>query len=118
MATSLFHITLQTGHRRSTPRHEVGSEVLEILAPLLKRALEGQHVGVPQLPGYTWSGASVGRCCVVTLWAQTSTTLGTPAARASGPGRVSRQLREHLQIGGWTRTNQVVEQTEIERIRI
>jgi len=66
----LLHVTLKTGHERISPRSEVGAGVIETLAPLLARAIDGEHVGLRQVPGYTWTAADAGRCCTFTLWAQ------------------------------------------------
>jgi hypothetical protein len=69
---TLQHVTLATGHMHSSPRAEVGSELIATLRPVLESALRGQLTPVPASPGYTLSGAAMGRCCAVTLWVQAS----------------------------------------------
>lgn len=70
MTRDLAHVTLQTGHSRISPRSEVQEGVVESLEPLLARALAGEHVGIPEVPGYTWVATEYGHCCLLTLWAQ------------------------------------------------
>lgn len=35
--STIAHLTLDTGHLRNSPSHEVGSEVIEALAPIVQR---------------------------------------------------------------------------------
>lgn len=41
------HLTLDTGHQRDSHRHEVADHVVELLRPLLDRAVAGERVPVP-----------------------------------------------------------------------
>lgn len=43
----LHHLTLTTGHVRRSPRSEVADDVVEMLRPLLARAVDGDTVAVP-----------------------------------------------------------------------
>lgn len=66
----LHHVTLATGHVTRSPRSGVWDETIAALTPLLTRALRGEHVAIPHLPGYTITGGVHGRCCAITLAAQ------------------------------------------------
>lgn len=70
----VLHVTLQTGHTRKSPRSEVADEVVEMLRPLLERALRGERVPIPGQPGYTMTGGAQGRCCMVTVSGQVRDT--------------------------------------------
>lgn len=64
----MIHVTIDTGHERESPREEVGVGVVELLRPLVVRALRGERVGLPGSPGCTLSGGSDdGVTAVVTI---------------------------------------------------
>lgn len=68
-AKYVHHVTLQSGHVRRSPRAEVPDSVVVALAPLVERALRGEHVPVPGFPAYTMRGGVEGRCIVITIYA-------------------------------------------------
>lgn len=68
------HITLQTGDERISPRSEVVDDVLQVLRPLIVRALRGEVVAIPGQVGYSMTGGVHGRCCMITISGQMSET--------------------------------------------
>lgn len=70
----ILHITLGSGHTIKSPRSGVLDETIEILRPLLIRALKGDRVGVPRQPGFSMTGGVHGRCCMITVSAQVEET--------------------------------------------
>lgn len=72
------HLTLDTGHQRDSYRDEVDDGVLELLRPMLDRAVRGEHVPVPgavEPSGCTMSGG-VGRSRALLLTVSGPTALG------------------------------------------
>lgn len=61
----VYHVTMNTGHVRRSPRSEVSDGVIEMMLPLVDRALKGEHVPIPgdlEPPGCTMTGGASGRC--------------------------------------------------------
>lgn len=105
MSRALNHVTLTTGHSRLSPRSEVRESMIATLLPLVARALEGEHVPVPNCPGYTMRGARHGRCCLVTLYAveddgQQVPVLTTGVAGHSRCGAELWRIMHEIQVGG------------------
>ena len=69
-----LHLTLQTGHTRKSERSEVWPETVELLRPVLERALGGERVPLPRFPGYSITATKHRRCLLVTLWGQAGET--------------------------------------------
>lgn len=93
---TLAHVTLTSGNVRHSPRHEVGDQVVTLLAPLLARVLAGDTVDVPYVDGeYVLQGAVDGDCCALTVTGAASgllvATLGI-AAGETGSAALWRQL--------------------------
>jgi hypothetical protein len=69
MPRPLHHVTLSTGDDRESPRARVGSDVIQILAPLLAAIARGEEVEVPRVePACTMTGAAGGDCLILTVW--------------------------------------------------
>ena len=47
MPASLRHVTLDTGHERTSPRTEVADATLQVLAPIVADALDGERPTLP-----------------------------------------------------------------------
>lgn len=69
MAAYIYHITLDTGHIRHSPRAEVGDEIVLVCRDLIERATAD---GEPAIPGQaaTMTATIAGRCLLVTVWAR------------------------------------------------
>lgn len=77
----IHHITLNTGHARASYRSEIHPGVVEILRPLLERALTGEHTPIPGVtPPHTLTGGVCGRCISLTVWAPPLSPLAFPGA--------------------------------------
>lgn len=101
--SALTHITVNSGHVRQSPRSEVEDHIVEMLIPLLRRALQGERVDVPGAESHTMSGGVDEDCCAVTLWAELrqhgpAPLLTTYIAAADGPAadRLWSRLRSDL----------------------
>lgn len=62
MADLLYHVTLNTGHLRWSPRAEVQGETIDILTPILRAAMTAPGEAVPIVSP---SGADFGESLVV-----------------------------------------------------
>jgi hypothetical protein len=96
---TLAHVTLTSGDVRHSPRHEVGDQVVTLLAPLLARVLAGATVDVPYVEGeYVLEGVADADCCALTVTGACSgllvATLGI-AAGETGSAALWRQLHAY-----------------------
>lgn len=67
--TYIHHVTLDSAHVRRSPRSEVADDVVDLLAPLIQRAVTGEHATLPApVGGYTLTGGVHGQCCALTVW--------------------------------------------------
>jgi hypothetical protein len=67
---TLTHVTLNSGHTRASPRHEVADAIVAALGPRLEALLGGQRVPLPELgDGYSLTGTAQGRGAIATVWA-------------------------------------------------
>lgn len=70
MIDALEHITLNTGHRRSSPRAEVSAAAIDELRNLLDWALRSKApTPIPTRPGYAISATGEGACLIATVFA-------------------------------------------------
>lgn len=96
----LYHVTLTSGRVQQSPRSEVGDDVIAMLRPLLTRALRGEDVPVPHMPGYTVRGGVHGRCCLVTLFRAEAETRGEDG-RPLQPPVLSIGVAPHSRCGAY-----------------
>lgn len=83
---TLTHCTLQTGHRRASPRGEVAKSVLSVLAPLVRRMRRGETVGLPAPPGHRMRIVRQGdSTAVIHLLDDRGPILVTAVAAVDGP---------------------------------
>jgi hypothetical protein len=78
----ICHVTLNTGHERTSYRHEVSAEVIRVCGDLLDAALEqrGRRVPVPvppDSPKCSLSATAEGRCAIFTVWGPNGESLVT-----------------------------------------
>lgn len=64
--TYLNHLTLNTGHIRHSPRHEVDDQALHLTHRLIAAALDGR-ADMP-IPGYQLTATRFGRALLLTIW--------------------------------------------------
>ena len=62
----IWHVTLDTGHTRRSPRSEVDDGVLPRVQAMLQQALAGERPEV--MNGCTLTAAAEGRCLLGTVW--------------------------------------------------
>lgn len=65
----VHHVQLNTGEKRRSQRQDLSAQVINLLRPVLLRALDGERVPIPGLQDYTITGSRRGRCMVITLFA-------------------------------------------------
>ena len=69
----LYHLTLNTGHLRRSPRHEVGEAVIRALAPMVAEAVAHPGAPVPMPGEFSMPGVTItldqgaAACALVTL---------------------------------------------------
>lgn len=99
---TLEHVTLTTGDRRTSPRHEVGDAAITLLAPLLARVLAGETVDLPGVPdGYRLRGVGDGRGAALTVVGPSGLLVVTIAVAgdSSGAAALWRQVHEYALAG-------------------
>jgi len=100
----IWHVTLDTGNTRRSPRSEVSDAILPGVRSMLKLALAG---GQPQvMNGCTLTAAAEGRCLLGTVWA--------PVVTSSKPVPVvTIGVAEHSRCGRrlWQLMHDVAERT-------
>ncbi len=72
--SGIEHVTLTTGHVRTSYRHEVAEEVIAAMRALIARLDGVNTVPIPGLPGLYLGGRVSGRCMAATVW-----TAGPPS---------------------------------------
>lgn len=88
----IWHITLNTGDVRQSPRSEVGDDIIEALQPLL--IADGTHK-MP-VPGYTLKVSRLGSNLIATVMQQAVrpfVTIGI-ATRSTGAARLWQELHK------------------------
>jgi len=76
------HITLNTGHIRQSPKHEVADDIMPIMQELLATVLAGGHAAMPGFEGITINGAAQGHCLLATVWDRAEVPLVTVGVAA------------------------------------
>lgn len=90
----IWHVTLDTGKTRRSPRSEVRDEVLVHVRAVLQQALAGEHAEV--IFGCTLTAAAEGRCVLGTVWMP----LGRSASGGNSVPIVTIGVAEHSRCGG------------------
>lgn len=84
--TYILHITLTTGHTRRSPAAEVTAETRQMLAPVLRAALQSRST-IPYVGDYQLTGTAEGRSASVwTIWSGDVPIITVGVARTSRAG--------------------------------
>lgn len=81
MTRAIDHITLDTGHVRRSPRHEVGAEALAAMRDSLADTLAHPHerTPLPAMAGYSYSASAEDGSLMVTIWGTLHPAVGPPS---------------------------------------
>lgn len=89
----IWHVTLDTGHGRRSPRSEVSDDVLAHVRDLIAAALDGNHPALP-VPGFRLSASAAGGGLIATVLADIGQDKDVPiltvgvARKSLGAGRL------------------------------